>query len=171
MNRKEIRGGGSRRGNDTDMRRKEKENRKLQLELRSEKEKLNSAIIKYQKEINEMQAVGTVLRNIIFHQFQQLSLPATLCLAQIGSHSSSVFLQQLSEESQMRIELQMALDSRDSDIEQLRNYLQSLSVPSLDSASVNSGPEFDADDAYTGGGIGRYLWSVSFVVLMIHQAQ
>ncbi|XP_011612688.1 rho-associated protein kinase 2 isoform X1 [Takifugu rubripes] len=112
MNRKEIRGGGSRRGNDTDMRRKEKENRKLQLELRSEKEKLNSAIIKYQKEINEMQA-------------------------------------QLSEESQMRIELQMALDSRDSDIEQLRNYLQSLSVPSLDSASVNSGPEFDTDDAYT----------------------
>lgn len=58
MNRKEVRGGGSRRGNDTDMRRKEKENRKLQLELRSEKEKLNSAIIKYQKEINEMQAVG-----------------------------------------------------------------------------------------------------------------
>lgn len=61
MNRKEIRGGGSRRGNDTDMRRKEKENRKLQLELRSEKEKLNSAIIKYQKEINEMQAVGAIL--------------------------------------------------------------------------------------------------------------
>lgn len=61
MNRKEIRGGGSRRGNDTDMRRKEKENRKLQLELRSEKEKLNSAIIKYQKEINEMQAVGATL--------------------------------------------------------------------------------------------------------------
>uniref|UniRef100_A0A674N028 non-specific serine/threonine protein kinase n=1 Tax=Takifugu rubripes TaxID=31033 RepID=A0A674N028_TAKRU len=129
MNRKEIRGGGSRRGNDTDMRRKEKENRKLQLELRSEKEKLNSAIIKYQKEINEMQA-------------------------------------QLSEESQMRIELQMALDSRDSDIEQLRNYLQSLSVPSLDSASVNSGPEFDTDDAYTGGGISRYLWSVSFYVVV-----
>ncbi|KAG7250678.1 hypothetical protein CRUP_000176, partial [Coryphaenoides rupestris] len=32
MNRKELRGVGSRRGNDTDMRRKEKENRKLQLE-------------------------------------------------------------------------------------------------------------------------------------------
>lgn len=62
MNRKEIRGGGSRRGNDADMRRKEKENRKLQLELRSEKEKLNSAIIKYQKEINEMQAVGAILQ-------------------------------------------------------------------------------------------------------------
>uniref|UniRef100_A0A3B4Z057 Rho-associated protein kinase 2 n=1 Tax=Stegastes partitus TaxID=144197 RepID=A0A3B4Z057_9TELE len=113
MKRKEVRGGGSRRGNDTDMRRKEKENRKLQLELRSEKEKLNSSIIKYQREINEMQA-------------------------------------QLSDESQMRIELQMALDSKDSDIEQLRNLLQSLSVQSMDSASVSSGPEFDADDQYTG---------------------
>uniref|UniRef100_A0A8C5GVQ4 Rho-associated protein kinase 2 n=1 Tax=Gouania willdenowi TaxID=441366 RepID=A0A8C5GVQ4_GOUWI len=112
MNRKEVRGGSSRRGNDTDMKRKEKENRKLQLELRSEKEKLNSTIIKYQKEINEMQA-------------------------------------QLADESQMRIELQMALDSKDSDIEQLRNLLQSLSVQSMDSASVSSGPEFDTDDAYT----------------------
>uniref|UniRef100_A0A3Q2YWI6 non-specific serine/threonine protein kinase n=1 Tax=Hippocampus comes TaxID=109280 RepID=A0A3Q2YWI6_HIPCM len=112
MNRKEVRGGSSRRGNDTDMRRKEKENRKLQLELRSEKEKLNSTIIKYQREINEMQA-------------------------------------QLADESQMRIELQMALDSKDSDIEQLRNLLQSLSVQSIDSASVSSGPDFDADDAFT----------------------
>lgn len=50
----------------------------------------------------------------------------------------------------MRIELQMALDSRDSDIEQLRNLLQSLSIQSLESASVNSGPEFDTDDAYGG---------------------
>uniref|UniRef100_A0AAX7U421 non-specific serine/threonine protein kinase n=1 Tax=Astatotilapia calliptera TaxID=8154 RepID=A0AAX7U421_ASTCA len=104
MNRKEVRGGGSRRGNDTDMRRKEKENRKLQLELRSEKEKLNSTIIKYQKEINEMQA-------------------------------------QLADESQMRIEMQMALDSKDSDIEQLRNLLQTLSVQSMDSASVSISEE------------------------------
>uniref|UniRef100_A0A8C1T761 Rho-associated protein kinase 2 n=1 Tax=Cyprinus carpio TaxID=7962 RepID=A0A8C1T761_CYPCA len=89
MNRKEVRGGGSRRGNDTDVRRKEKENRKLQLELRSEKEKLNSTIIKYQREINDMQA-------------------------------------QLADESQVRIELQMALDSKDSDIEQLRSLLNSL---------------------------------------------
>lgn len=74
MNRKEIRGGSSRRGNDTDMRRKEKENRKLQLELRSEKEKLNSAIIKYQKEINEIQAVGSVLPGNNCEQFQQLLL-------------------------------------------------------------------------------------------------
>ncbi|XP_029114113.1 rho-associated protein kinase 2 isoform X2 [Scleropages formosus] len=111
MNRKEVRGGGSRRGNDTDVRRKEKENRKLQLELRSEKEKLNSTIIKYQREINEMQA-------------------------------------QIAEESQVRIELQMALDSKDSDIEQLRSLLNSLNVHSLDSASMSSGPEFDGDDTY-----------------------
>ncbi|XP_066534327.1 rho-associated protein kinase 2 isoform X1 [Hoplias malabaricus] len=110
MNRKEVRGGSSRRGNDSDVKRKEKENRKLQLELRSEKEKLNSTIIKYQREINEMQA-------------------------------------QLSDESVMRVELQMALDSKDSDIEQLRGLLNSQNVHSLDSASMSSGPDFDTDES------------------------
>lgn len=110
MNRKEVRGGGSRRGNDTDVRRKEKENRKLQLELRSEREKLNSSIIKYQREINDMQA-------------------------------------QLADESQVRIELQMALDSKDSDIEQLRSLLNSLNVHSLDSVSMSSGPDIDTDES------------------------
>uniref|UniRef100_A0AAR2JBV3 Rho-associated protein kinase 2 n=1 Tax=Pygocentrus nattereri TaxID=42514 RepID=A0AAR2JBV3_PYGNA len=113
MNRKEVRGGGSRRGNDTDVKRKEKENRKLQLELRSEKEKLNSTIIKYQREINDMQA-------------------------------------QLAEESVMRVELQMALDSKDSDIEQLRGLLNSLNVHSLDSASMSSGPDFETDESLPG---------------------
>ncbi|CAB1439868.1 unnamed protein product [Pleuronectes platessa] len=127
MNRKEVRGGGSRRGNDTDMRRKEKENRKLQLELRSEKEKLNSTIIKYQREINEVQA-------------------------------------QLADESQMRVELQMALDSKDSDIEQLRNLLQTLSVQSMDSASVSSGPEFETDDAYAESRLEGWL-SLPYVVV------
>uniref|UniRef100_A0A671LM97 non-specific serine/threonine protein kinase n=1 Tax=Sinocyclocheilus anshuiensis TaxID=1608454 RepID=A0A671LM97_9TELE len=102
-----------RRGNDTDVRRKEKENRKLQLELRSEREKLNSSIIKYQREINDMQA-------------------------------------QLADESQVRIELQMALDSKDSDIEQLRSLLNSLNVQSLDSASMSSGPEMDTDESLPG---------------------
>lgn len=72
------------------------------------------------------------------------------CDAHDASFSSHFNLQQLADESQMRIELQMALDSKDSDIEQLRNLLQTLSVQSMDSASVSSGPEFDADDAYTG---------------------
>ena len=44
----------------------------------------------------------------------------------------------------------MALDSKDSDIEQLHNLLSSANVSSLESASLSSGPDFDADDAYTG---------------------
>lgn len=58
MNRREtVRGG--HRGNDTEVHKKEKENRKLQLELRAEKEKFNSTIVKYQNQLAEMQAVST----------------------------------------------------------------------------------------------------------------
>lgn len=57
MRRREtIRGG--HRGNDTEVHKRDKENRKLQQELRAEKEKLNSTIIKYQREMTEMQAVS-----------------------------------------------------------------------------------------------------------------
>ncbi|XP_044144460.1 rho-associated protein kinase 2-like [Bufo gargarizans] len=98
-------------GPDTDVRRKEKENRKLQLELKSEREKLSRLVIKYQKEMNEMQA-------------------------------------QIAEESQVRIELQMALDSKDSDIEQLRCQLQSIHI-GMDSTSIGSGHgDNDNDDGY-----------------------
>ncbi|KAM3931397.1 rho-associated protein kinase 2 isoform 3-T4 [Leptodactylus fuscus] len=98
-------------GPDTDVRRKEKENRKLQLELKSEREKLSRLVIKYQKEMNEMQA-------------------------------------QIAEESQVRIELQMALDSKDSDIEQLRSQLQSIHI-GMDSTSIGSGHgDTDNDDGY-----------------------
>ena len=45
-------------GSTADLRKKEKENRKLQLELNQEKEKFNHMAIKYQKELSEMQAVG-----------------------------------------------------------------------------------------------------------------
>ncbi|XP_060770099.1 rho-associated protein kinase 1-like isoform X2 [Neoarius graeffei] len=97
---------------DSTLRRKEKENRKLQLDLRSEREKLNSTIIKYQKEISEMQAL-------------------------------------IMDESQMRVELQMALDSKDSDIERLRSQLTSLSIHSLDTTSISSmGNEQDTDEPY-----------------------
>lgn len=52
MNRRvPVRGG-------TEVHRREKENRKLQLELRAEKEKLNSTIIKCQREMTDMQAVS-----------------------------------------------------------------------------------------------------------------
>ncbi|NXF01796.1 ROCK2 kinase, partial [Smithornis capensis] len=107
MNRK----GPVKRGSDTDVRRKEKENRKLHMELKSEREKFTQLMIKYQKEINEMQA-------------------------------------QIAEESQIRIELQMTLDSKDSDIEQLRSQLQSLHI-GLDNSSIGSGPgDAEADDGF-----------------------
>uniref|UniRef100_A0A8C4LLH5 Rho-associated protein kinase 2 n=1 Tax=Equus asinus asinus TaxID=83772 RepID=A0A8C4LLH5_EQUAS len=107
MNRKEP----VKRGSDTDVRRKEKENRKLHMELKSEREKLTQQMIKYQKELNEMQA-------------------------------------QIAEESQIRIELQMTLDSKDSDIEQLRSQLQALHI-GLDSSSIGSGPgDAEADDGF-----------------------
>uniref|UniRef100_A0A6Q2ZCJ0 non-specific serine/threonine protein kinase n=1 Tax=Esox lucius TaxID=8010 RepID=A0A6Q2ZCJ0_ESOLU len=106
MNRRETMRVGHSRDDTLDMRRKEKENRKLQLELKSERDKLNSTIFKYQREINDMQAV-------------------------------------LSEESQVRLELQMALDSKDSDIEQLRCQLTTLSMHSMDSTSVSSGTDYN----------------------------
>ncbi|XP_037606674.1 rho-associated protein kinase 2-like isoform X1 [Sebastes umbrosus] len=106
MNRREtVRGGHRSIGNE--VHRKEKENRKLQLELRTEKEKLNSTIIKYQRELTDMQAL-------------------------------------IAEENQVRLELQLALDSKDSDIEQLRCQITSLSVHSLDSTSISSGNDLDA---------------------------
>lgn len=111
MNRKDMKRDHGRRGNDTDVRKKEKENRKLQLELRSEREKLTQMMIKYQRELNEMQA-------------------------------------QIADESQVRIELQMALDSKDSDIEQLRSQLQLIHV-GLDTTSIGSGPgDAEVDDGF-----------------------
>ncbi|XP_016093964.1 rho-associated protein kinase 2-like isoform X2 [Sinocyclocheilus grahami] len=99
-------------GNNADVRRKEKVNRQLQLQLRTEKDKLDHTIIKYQKEINEMQAT-------------------------------------LAEESQVRLEMQMSLDSKDSDIERLRCQITSLSIHSLDTSSISStGNDLEGDDAY-----------------------
>lgn len=59
-------------------------------------------------------------------------------------------VQVIVEENQMRQELQMALDSKDSDIEQLRSQLTSLSVHSLDSTSISSGNDMDMGDGYPG---------------------
>ncbi|XP_075940780.1 rho-associated protein kinase 2-like [Anarhichas minor] len=110
MNRRET-GRGGNRSIDTEVHRKEKENRKLQLQLRTEKEKLNSTIIKYQRELNDMHAV-------------------------------------VAEENQVRLDLQMALSSKDSDIEQLRCQITSLSVHSMDSTSISSGNDPDMGEGY-----------------------
>ncbi|XP_056125116.1 rho-associated protein kinase 2b isoform X3 [Rhinichthys klamathensis goyatoka] len=108
-------------GNNSDIRRKEKENRQLQLQLRTEKEKLNTTIFKYQKEMNEMQAT-------------------------------------IAEESQVRLEMQMALDSKDSDIERLRCQITSLSIHSLDTTSISStGNDLEGEDAYPDSSLEGWL--------------
>ncbi|CAB1424559.1 unnamed protein product [Pleuronectes platessa] len=138
MNRRQtMRGGG--RSIDTEVHRKEKENRRLQLELRTEKEKLNSTIIRYQREMTDMQAM-------------------------------------IAEENQVRLELQMTLDSKDSDIEQLRCQITSLSVHSLDSTSISSGNDLDGGDGYPDSRLEgwislptkntkRFGWDKKFVVV------
>ncbi|XP_028448589.1 rho-associated protein kinase 1 isoform X2 [Perca flavescens] len=100
MNRKDMKLDQKKKGSTADLRKKEKENRKLQLELNQEKDKFNHMAIKYQKELSEMQA-------------------------------------QLAEESTYRNELQMQLDSKESDIEQLREKLNDLQQR-MDSSSVTS---------------------------------
>lgn len=64
-------------------------------------------------------------------------------------------VQVIAEESQVRLEMQMSLDSKDSDIERLRCQLTSLSIHSLDTTSISStGNDLDADEAYPGNGAG-----------------
>uniref|UniRef100_A0A8D3CZ72 non-specific serine/threonine protein kinase n=1 Tax=Scophthalmus maximus TaxID=52904 RepID=A0A8D3CZ72_SCOMX len=130
MNRREtMRGGG--RSIDTGVHRKEKENRKLQLELRTEKEKLNSTIIKYQREMTDMQAL-------------------------------------IAEENQVRLELQMALDSKDSDIEQLRCQITSLSLSHPHSLSLkenDSNPRLEGWIALPTKNTKRFGWDKKYVVV------
>uniref|UniRef100_A0A8C1JJF6 Rho-associated protein kinase n=2 Tax=Cyprinus carpio TaxID=7962 RepID=A0A8C1JJF6_CYPCA len=114
MNRKDMKLDQKKRGSTTDLRKKEKENRKLQLELNQEKEKFNHMAIKYQKEMNEMQA-------------------------------------QLAEECTYRNELQMQLDSKESDIEQLREKLNDLQLR-VDSSSVTSLQPDEVDSNIAVGG-------------------
>lgn len=57
MNRKDFKID-RKKANAQDLRKKEKENRKLQLELNQEREKFNQMVVKHQKELNDMQAVS-----------------------------------------------------------------------------------------------------------------
>ncbi|XP_050982395.1 rho-associated protein kinase 1 isoform X1 [Labeo rohita] len=139
MNRKDMKLDQKKRGSTTDLRKKEKENRKLQLELNQEKEKFNHMAIKYQKELNEMQA-------------------------------------QLAEECTYRNELQMQLDSKESDIEQLREKLNDLQLR-VDSSSITSlqPDETDSNIAESRlegwlaipnrANIKRYGWKKQYVVV------
>ncbi|XP_050795154.1 rho-associated protein kinase 1 isoform X4 [Gopherus flavomarginatus] len=138
MNRKDFKID-RKKANVQDLRKKEKENRKLQLELNQEKEKYNQMVVKYQKELNEMQA-------------------------------------QLAEESTYRNELQMQLDSKESDIEQLRSKLLDLQQ-GMDSTSVASLQPDETDGNLTEsriegwlsipnkGNIKRHGWKKQYVVV------
>uniref|UniRef100_A0A3B5AVE5 Rho-associated protein kinase 1 n=1 Tax=Stegastes partitus TaxID=144197 RepID=A0A3B5AVE5_9TELE len=139
MNRKDMKLDQKKKGSTADLRKKEKENRKLQLELNQEKEKFNHMAIKYQKELSEMQA-------------------------------------QLSEECTYRNELQMQLDSKESDIEQLREKLSDLQQR-MDNSSVTSlqTDETDSNIAESRlegwlsipnrANIKRYGWKKQYVVV------
>uniref|UniRef100_A0A8C3J5A4 Rho-associated protein kinase n=1 Tax=Calidris pygmaea TaxID=425635 RepID=A0A8C3J5A4_9CHAR len=138
MNRKDFKID-KKKANMQDLRKKEKENRKLQLELNQEKEKFNQMVVKYQKELNEMQA-------------------------------------QLAEESTYRNELQMQLDSKESDIEQLRRKILDLQQ-GMDSTSVASLPTDETDGNLSEsrlegwlsvpnkGNIKRHGWKKQYVVV------
>ncbi|XP_028987406.1 rho-associated protein kinase 1 isoform X2 [Betta splendens] len=139
MNRKDMKLDRKKKDSAADLRKKEKENRKLQLELNQEKEKFNQIAIKNQKELSEMQA-------------------------------------QLVEESTWRNELQMQLDSKESDIEQLREKLNDLQQR-MDNSSVTS-LQTDETDGNTAesrlegwlsipnrANIKRYGWKKQYVVV------
>uniref|UniRef100_A0A0B7A6X7 non-specific serine/threonine protein kinase n=1 Tax=Arion vulgaris TaxID=1028688 RepID=A0A0B7A6X7_9EUPU len=145
MNRKEFaepRGGKSKAAN-AELKRKEKENRKLQQELTMEREKYNKTIEKMQRDVLEAQL--------------------------------SVY-----EESQARQRLQMEIDAKDSEMEQLR---QKLTFINSDTSSIISGnnegnvSNLDesgvAPDSYMEGwlavpnrtNVKKYDWRKQFVVV------
>ncbi|CAH2284911.1 rho-associated kinase 1 [Pelobates cultripes] len=138
MNRKDFKLD-RKKANTQDLRKKEKENRKLQLDLNQEKEKYNQMVAKYQKEMDDM-------------------------------------LMQLTEESNNKNDLQMQLDSKESDVEQLRSRLVDLQLR-MDNTSVASLQPDDTDGMIgesriegwlsipNRGNIKRYGWKKQYVVV------
>ncbi|XP_050529060.1 rho-associated protein kinase 1 isoform X3 [Daktulosphaira vitifoliae] len=106
MNRKDnTTKGGKNKVSSADLRRKEKECRKLQQELTQEREKYNQEVTKWQKELQELQS-------------------------------------QVVEENASKLRLQMELDSKDSEIEQLQGKLTTLGS---ETASLSSADNDDID--------------------------
>lgn len=152
MNRKDMKLDQKKKGSTADLRKKEKENRKLQLELNQEKEKFNHMAIKYQKELSEMQAVSSGSLRILEPVWN------AIFLTQIFSQ------QQLAEECTYRNELQMQLDSKESDIEQLREKLNDLQQR-MDNSSVTSLQTDETDSNIAGRVAGGpdWIWLVHCV--------
>ena len=115
MNRKDINSGrGKNKVSSADLRKREKECRKLQQELTQEREKYGQMAAKWQKELQELQS-------------------------------------QAQEDNLTRVRLQMELDSKDSEIEQLQVKLASLNS---ETASLSSGGAENEDDLM---GQGMYI--------------
>uniref|UniRef100_A0A1A8GU87 Rho-associated protein kinase n=1 Tax=Nothobranchius korthausae TaxID=1143690 RepID=A0A1A8GU87_9TELE len=139
MNRKDMKLDQKKKGSTADLRKKEKDNRKLQLELNQEKEKFNRLVVKHQKELDEM-------------------------------------LAQLAEEFTYRNELQMQLDSKESDIEMFRERLNDLqqrmensSVTSLQTDETDSNTPESRLEGWLSipnrANIKRYGWKKQYVVV------
>lgn len=130
MNRKDL-NQSSKKSQSGDLRKKERECRKLQQELVQEKEKFNQMTLKWQKDIQDLQA-------------------------------------SISEEHQIKLKLQMELDSKESEIEALsRKLCETASV------SSNEGDGLMGDESRLEGwvslpskqNIRRHGWRKQYVVV------
>lgn len=138
LNRKDINTTkGKNKVSSADLRRKEKDCRKLEQELKQEREKYSQLAAKWQKDLQDLQA-------------------------------------QVYEENQTKLRLQMELDSKDSEIEQLQMKLASMNseTASLSSAD-NDGDDFSAQESILEGwlsipnkqNIRRHGWKRQYVVV------
>ncbi|XP_068083475.1 rho-associated protein kinase 2 [Anabrus simplex] len=139
MNRKDMSntGRGKNKVSSADLRKREKECRKLQQELTQERDKYGQMSAKWQKEIQELQA-------------------------------------QAQEDNTVKLRLQMELDSKDSEIEQLKSKLASLSceTASLSSGGAENDDELGLDSRLEGWlsvpnkqNIRRHGWKKQYVVV------
>lgn len=138
LNRKDINTTkGKNKVSSADLRRKEKDCRKLEQELKQEREKYSQLAAKWQKDLQDLQA-------------------------------------QVYEENQTKLRLQMELDSKDSEIEQLQMKLAAMNseTASLSSAD-NDGDDFNAQESILEGwlsipnkqNIKRHGWKKQYVVV------
>lgn len=139
LNRKDINttSKGKNKVSSADLRRKEKDCRKLEQELKQEREKYSQLSAKWQKDLQDLQG-------------------------------------QVIEETQTKLRLQMELDSKDSEIEQLQMKLATMNseTASLSSAD-NDGDEFNAQESILEGwlsipnkqNIRRHGWKKQYVVV------
>ncbi|XP_044739220.1 rho-associated protein kinase 2 isoform X2 [Chrysoperla carnea] len=138
MNRKDINTTGKVKNKAADLRRKEKDYRKLQQELTQEKEKYSQLTVKWQRELQDLQA-------------------------------------QLGEETQQKLRLQMEVDSKDSEIEQLQMKLASMNseTASLSSADNDADEYNNQQESFLEGwlsvpnkqNIRRHGWKKQYVVV------